>query len=56
MKHNRQFSVGSADKDLTILRRFDTKCDNFSVFLKNVTISQCFLAQTKQGKRSAPCT
>ncbi len=45
-------------EDFTILRRFDVKCNNFSVFLKSVTISHCLVkqAQTKQGKRSAPCT
>ena len=29
-------------EDLTTLRRFDIKCDNFSVFFKSVTISQRF--------------
>ena len=29
-------------EDVTTLRHFDIKCDNFSVFFKSVTISQCF--------------
>ena len=29
-------------EDLTTLRRFDIKCDNFSVFFKSVTFSQRF--------------